>query len=142
MHMEPFLSDKYLSSDESAQDLCRSLLEKDPNKRLGSNGCKEIMIHPWFKSVRWERIISDTEEPPFIPPKDINAASQSEIGTFAEDKNSLKLDEKDDEIYKDWNWTNPKVFAAEILEMLIYERDTGRPLVPLTVGGTCCCTIM
>ena len=138
--MEPSLCEKYFS--ETSSDLVLLLLNKDPNKRLGTNGCEEIMTHPWFKSVQWEKIISDTEEPPFVPLKDINAASQSEIGTFAEDRNAPKLDEKDAEVYKSWNWTNPKVFAAEVLEMLIYERDTGRPLIPLTVGGNCCCTVM
>ena len=138
--MEPVLADKYFN--DSASHLCRALLDKDPRSRLGRNGCDEIMAHPWFKPVKWDKIISDVEKPPFIPLRDINAASQSEIGTFAEDRNAPKLDDKDNEIYKNWNWTNPKVFAAEVLEMLIYERDTGRPLIPLTAGGTCCCTVM
>lgn len=140
IHMEPSLCDKYFN--ETASDLVLLLLNKNPDKRLGTNGCEEIMTHPWFKTVKWEKIISDTEEPPFVPLKDINAASQSEIGTFAEDRNAPKLDEKDAETYKNWNWTNPKVFSAEVLEMLIYERDTGRPLIPLTAGGSCCCTVM
>ncbi len=138
--MEPQLSDRYFSP--VAKDLCLRLLDKNPATRLGHNGCNEIMAHPWFKPVKWDKIISDTEKPPFVPLRDINAASQSEIGTFAEDRNAPKLDDKDAEIYKNWNWTNPKVFAAEVLEMLIYERDTGRPLIPLTAGGNCCCTIM
>ena len=138
--MEPQLCDKYFN--ESASDLCLALLDKNPRSRLGCNGCEDIMAHPWFQAVKWEKIISDTEKPPFVPLRDINAASQSEIGTFAEDRNAPKLDEKDVETYKNWNWTNPKVFSAEVLEMLIYERDTGRPLIPLTAGGSCCCTIM
>ena len=138
--MEPQLSGKYFN--ESAMDICMSLLNKDPNQRLGSSGCEEIMSHPWFRPVRWEKIISDTEQPPFIPAKNINAASQSEIGTFAEDRNAPTLDELDARLYSDWNWTSPRVFSAEVLEMLIYERDTGRPLIPLTAGSACCCTIM
>ena len=140
IHMEPQLGEKYFN--ESAADICRLLLNKNPTIRLGSKGCEEIMAHPWFKPVKWDKIVSDTEPPPFIPLKDINAASQSEIGTFAEDRNAPKLDDRDTETYKSWNWTNPKVFSAEVLEMLIYERDTGRPLIPLTVGGTCCCVVM
>lgn len=142
MNMEPHLCEKYINSNVHAKDICLRLLDKDPNTRLGANGCEEIMLHPWFRKVQWEKIISDTHEPPFIPLKDINAASQSEIGTFAEDRNAPKLDETDDEVYKDWNWTNPKVFASEVIEMLIYERDSGRALIPLTAEGTCCCTIM
>mmetsp|Transcript_15686 Transcript_15686/g.19127 ORF Transcript_15686/g.19127 Transcript_15686/m.19127 type:complete len:680 (-) Transcript_15686:1156-3195(-) len=140
MHMDPQLGDKRF--DEDAKDICLRLLDKCPDTRLGNNGCEEIISHPWFNTTNWEKIMNDTEPPPFVPLKDINAASQSEIGVFDEDKNAPKLDEKDTKIFKDWDWTNPKVFSAEVLEMLIYERDTGSPLIPLTAVGTCCCTVM
>lgn len=140
LHMEPSFESKKFS--KTSIDLCKRLMDKDPNARLGSNGCEEIMAHAWFKEINWESIISDRAKPPFIPLKDINAASQSEIGTFAEDRNALKLSDEDQAVYKDWDWTSQKVFAAEVIEMLIYERETGRPLIPLTVSGTCCCTIM
>lgn len=99
------------------------------------------MAHPWFKDLDWEMIISDRAKPPFEPLKDINAASQSEIGTFAEDRNALKLSDEDQDVYQDWDWTSQKVFCSEVIEMLIYERDTGKPLIPLTVAGSCCCAI-
>jgi len=140
LHMEPSFESKKFTP--SSTDLCRRLLVKDPKNRLGSKGCEEIMAHEWFKDVNWEMIISDRAKPPFEPLKDINAASQSEIGTFAEDRNALKLSEEDQTSYKNWDWTSQKVFAAEVIEMLIYERDTGKKLIPLTVGGTCCCNIM
>jgi beta-adrenergic-receptor kinase len=130
--------------EPDAADLCRRLLDKNERTRLGRNGCEEIMAHPWFKSVNWESIISDRKKPPFIPAKDVNAASQSEIGNFAEDKayHETVITEKDDEVYKDWNWTNPRAFAAEVIEFLIYERITGEPLLPISQSGTCCCIIL
>ncbi len=138
--MEPsFESRKF---DDASTDLCKRLLDKDPNTRLGSKGCEEIMGHEWFKPINWEMVISDRQKPPFIPLKDINAASQSEIGTFAEDRNAAKLTEEDQAVYATWDWTSQKVFSSEVIDMLIYERETGRPLIPLTVGGTCCCTVM
>jgi beta-adrenergic-receptor kinase len=60
------------------------------------------MAHPWFKNLTWEAIISDRKRPQYIPPKDVNAASQSEIGTFAEEKSSLEVTESDDKIYNQW----------------------------------------
>jgi len=140
LHMDPSFESKKFT--RASTDLCKRLLDKDPDTRLGANGCEEIMAHPWFKDTNWESIQSDREKPPFVPLKDINAASQSEIGTFAEDRNAPRLSEKDQEIYKDWDWTSPRVFSAEVIDMLIYERETGRPLVPLTVGGSCCCALM
>ena len=142
LEMEPVLDPKKF--DEDAADLCRKLLDKDEKTRLGVKGCKDIMDHPWFKDLNWESIITDRKKPPYVPPKDVNAASQSEIGTFAEDKTFQEtvLEDKDDDHYNDWDWTNPRAFAAEVIEFLIYERETGQPLLPMTGGGGCCCAIM
>eukprot|EP00557_Chaetoceros_sp_GSL56_P005688 CAMPEP_0176499150 /NCGR_PEP_ID=MMETSP0200_2-20121128/12752_1 /TAXON_ID=947934 /ORGANISM="Chaetoceros sp., Strain GSL56" /LENGTH=674 /DNA_ID=CAMNT_0017897507 /DNA_START=81 /DNA_END=2102 /DNA_ORIENTATION=- len=137
LNMEPSFESKKFTP--TSTDLCKSLLEKDPNKRLGSNGCKEIMKHPWFDGVDWEIIISDKAVPPFQPLKDINAASQSKIGTFAEDKSAIKLTDDDHGVYVEWDWTSDRVFANEVIDMLIYEREAGRPLVPLSDNAGCCC---
>ncbi|GAX22629.1 beta-adrenergic-receptor kinase [Fistulifera solaris] len=141
MEMEPeFPPEKF---EPDAADLCQQLLRKDEKKRLGYNGCSEIMSHPYFKNINWEAIISDKEIPPFIPAKDVNAATQSEIGNFVEDKKYQEtiLTEEDEEHYKDWDWTNPRAFAAEVIEFLIYERTTGEPLLP-PKHEACCCAIM
>lgn len=142
LEMHPdFDSSKF--SDEAA-DICRLLLDKNEATRLGANGCKEIMKHPYFRSCNWEEIISDKVDPPFVPPKDVNAASQSEIGTFAEDKtfHDTVLSDKDEAVYENWNFTNPKAFAAEVIEFLIYERVTGEPLLPIQHNASCCCAII
>eukprot|EP00567_Pseudictyota_dubia_P010995 CAMPEP_0197464904 /NCGR_PEP_ID=MMETSP1175-20131217/64267_1 /TAXON_ID=1003142 /ORGANISM="Triceratium dubium, Strain CCMP147" /LENGTH=690 /DNA_ID=CAMNT_0043000907 /DNA_START=995 /DNA_END=3064 /DNA_ORIENTATION=+ len=104
LEMDPVFDSKRF--DDDAADLCRRLLDKNEKRRLGVKGCEEIMAHPWFRDVNWEMIITDRKRPPFIPPKDVNAASQSEIGTFAEDKtfHETVLDQKDEEIYKNWDW--------------------------------------
>eukprot|EP00980_Cylindrotheca_fusiformis_P007330 scaffold1525_cov142-Cylindrotheca_fusiformis.AAC.130 len=130
--------------ERDAADLCEKLLEKNEKIRLGTNGCEEIMAHPWFKNYNWEAIITDKKKPPYVPPKDVNAASQSEIGTFHEDKKHQEcvLDLKDERYYKDWDWTNPVAYAAEVTEFLIYERETGEPLLPISQNTGCCCTIM
>lgn len=130
--------------EKDAADLCDSLLKKDENIRLGTRGCEEIMAHPWFKNVNWESIMSDRKRPPYLPPKDVNAASQSEIGTFVEDKKYQEcvLDLKDERYYRDWDWTNPHAYAAEVIEFLIYERETGEPLLPISQNTGCCCTVM
>jgi hypothetical protein len=139
VEFEPIFDPIYFEPD--AADLCRKLLDKDENTRLGNVGCEEIMSHPWFNNVNWEMIITDRKKPPFRPPQDVNAASQSEIGNFAEDKDTV-IDERDEAIYKDWDWTNPRAFSAEVIEFLIYERETGEPLVPMPQNPTCCCGIL
>lgn len=130
--------------DPDAADLCRRLLDKNEETRLGHGGCEEIMAHPWFKNVNWDSIITDRKTPPYVPPKDVNAASQSEIGNFVEDKayQETTISEADEEVYKDWDWINPRAFSSEVLEFLIYERESGEPLVPITHNASCCCVIL
>lgn len=140
--MEPDLSSDHFTSD--AADLCRRLLDKNPKSRLGAHGgCEEIMAHPWFQSVKWADIISDRQRPPFIPANDVNAASQNEIGHFADAQSkevrSTILDAEDEIKFKDWDWTNPRAYCSEVLEFVTYERDTGRPLVPESMNGDLCC---
>jgi beta-adrenergic-receptor kinase len=142
LEMDPqFPDDKF---EPEAADLCSRLLDKNEKTRLGSSGCEEIMAHPWFKNMNWEAIISDRKRPPFVPAKDVNAASQSEIGNFVEDKayQAMVITEEDENVYKYWDWTNPHAFAAEVIEFLIYERKTGEPLVPTNHSATCCCTLL
>uniref|UniRef100_A0A7S2YEW8 G protein-coupled receptor kinase n=1 Tax=Entomoneis paludosa TaxID=265537 RepID=A0A7S2YEW8_9STRA len=142
LEMEPEFPKEFFEPD--AKDLCMRLLEKDENVRLGTGGCEEIMAHPYFKNVNWEAIISDRKRPPFVPAKDVNAASQSEIGNFVEDKTYQEtvLDERDEAFYRNWAWTNPRAYATEVIEFLIYERETGEPLLPIAQNAGCCCVVL
>lgn len=57
----------FLSS--TVKSLLDGLLEKDPEKRLGSGptGTKEIKDHPWFQNVNWEAYLKKEVKAPFIP---------------------------------------------------------------------------
>lgn len=56
---------------EDLKDLIRKLLEKNPAKRLGSNGdADEIVNHPWFKGVEWDKIMKKEVKAKFIPDLD------------------------------------------------------------------------
>lgn len=52
-----------------AQSLLRGLLERDETKRLGSgpSDAKEIMQHPFFASIDWEKLFKKEIDPPFVP---------------------------------------------------------------------------
>lgn len=50
------------------KNLLLGLLEKNPNKRLGTvQGAKEIIDHPWFKDLRWDQLELRKINPPFVP---------------------------------------------------------------------------
>lgn len=56
-------------SEPLARDLIAKILEKNPLKRLGcgAKGPKEIMAHPWFKSLNWDNLDNRRYEAPWKP---------------------------------------------------------------------------
>ncbi|KAG0904370.1 hypothetical protein G6F34_000245 [Rhizopus arrhizus] len=48
-----------------ARDFMERLMTLDPTKRLGYNGAEEVKQHPFFKSIKWDTLL--TEAPSFIP---------------------------------------------------------------------------
>ncbi|KAJ3390457.1 camp-dependent protein kinase catalytic subunit [Entophlyctis sp. JEL0112] len=52
----------------NCKDLVSRLLEKAPDKRIGSQGDgQEIRGHPWFKTVNWAKAEIRQMQPPFLP---------------------------------------------------------------------------
>ena len=51
------------------------------------------MAHPWFLKggVGWDTFLADAADPPFLPNQDINAASQSAIGSFNDEAQYRKM---------------------------------------------------
>ena len=60
--MKPYFSPE-------ATSLLKALLERDPEKRLGSadDDAEEIKRHPFFQSINWEDIALQRHEPVFKP---------------------------------------------------------------------------
>jgi len=125
--------------DDKVKDLCRKLLDKDGSARLGARGPNEIMAHPWFADLNWEDIIGDRMIPPSKPPKDINMATQSEIGAFADDKQSKKVEltDADQKFYEGWEFVSNRAFQEEIVQFMRYEEIAG-PITPQIHSNSCC----
>jgi len=135
LEMDPEFNELF---DDDSRDLCLALLDKNPDLRLGAGGPEEIMDHPWFDEIDWDELKADRTPPPFIPKKDINAASQSEIGQFQEDHSKKsELTEEDHQIYANWNYTNSKMFQSEVVEFLTLEEENG-PIMPIEINRGCC----
>lgn len=138
LEMEPVLHPSKF--DDELANLCKRLLDKNPETRLGNNGALDIMTHDWFKDIDWDLIISDKYPPPFIPAKDVNAYAQSDIGKFSEDKTTIT--EEDDAMYKDWDFVNNNAYNDEVIEFLITERNLGKPLLPPDHSSCNCCIVL
>mmetsp|Transcript_9551 Transcript_9551/g.11808 ORF Transcript_9551/g.11808 Transcript_9551/m.11808 type:complete len:344 (+) Transcript_9551:1154-2185(+) len=123
MEMEPPFESTKFSYDEL--DLCRKLLIKNPKDRLGANGCVDIQTHAYFKGLQWDVVVRNRTAPPFEPPREINAISEDEIGHFEEDDEhkDVVLDEKDHDVYNNWEYVNPQAQINEVLEYLVYEKS-------------------
>ena len=50
-----------------ARALLTLLLERDPVKRLGSNGAEEIKSHPFFDDMNWKKLLAKEYQMPFKP---------------------------------------------------------------------------
>lgn len=48
-------------------DFISGLLEKDPKKRLGTESKEEVLNHPWFSNVNWDKLYKKQIKPPYEP---------------------------------------------------------------------------
>lgn len=55
-------------SDE-CKDLVSKLLQKNPENRLGNgpNDAEDIIKHPWFQGMNWDKLVLRKVKPPFVP---------------------------------------------------------------------------
>ncbi|RDW89262.1 putative protein kinase [Coleophoma cylindrospora] len=78
----------YLSAD--AKDLLTRLLRKDPNKRLGANMPKDLLLikkHRFFRKIDWKLLAKREVEPPISP-----LITDPELAeNFSEDFTTLSL---------------------------------------------------
>jgi serine/threonine protein kinase len=58
---------RHKAMNSESFDLCAGLLNREPTQRLGHNGGNEIMAHPWFKNIDWEKLFKCEIDPPFKP---------------------------------------------------------------------------
>ncbi|CAI5709637.1 unnamed protein product [Hyaloperonospora brassicae] len=56
-----------------ARSLISKLLNRDPSRRLGGgpNGGRDIMAHPFFEAIDWDKLLRKEIEPSFVP--DVNS---------------------------------------------------------------------
>lgn len=133
LEMEP---EYHKIEDEEARDLISKLLCKNPYKRLGANGPHEIMRHSWFKNLAWDKL--HILKAPYIPGRESNADSNSEIGDFPDEKEISKLPlDIDNSIFHDWDYIWPTGTEEEVVELLIHKDLQGVN----NLQGSMCCSI-
>lgn len=53
--------------DREAKSLITGLLDRDPLRRLGTNGASEIKAHPFFHQIDWKFLLNKKYAAPFLP---------------------------------------------------------------------------
>ncbi|KAF2736202.1 Pkinase-domain-containing protein [Polyplosphaeria fusca] len=70
-----------------AQDLLQKLITSDLTKRLGNlhGGSKDVMNHPWFAEVTWERLQKKDIDAPYVPPVRAGVGDASQFDKYPEE---------------------------------------------------------
>ena len=87
---------------DDIKDLITKLMDKNPDKRLGSNGdADEVVNHPFFQGFDWEKLMSRQLTPPFAPDADFNLKKDKPKSNNGRDNLvSIARDEREDIIDK------------------------------------------
>ncbi|KAI9706803.1 MAG: camp-dependent protein kinase catalytic subunit [Bogoriella megaspora] len=76
-----------------AQDLLQKLITQDLTKRLGNlvGGSKDVMQHPWFAEVTWERLAKKDIDAPYVPPVRGGMGDASQFDKYPEESEQYGL---------------------------------------------------
>jgi beta-adrenergic-receptor kinase len=126
--------------DDSAIAMLSELFQRDPKKRLGSNGADEIKLSLFFSNLDWGVLENGSMEPPFVPNRDINAQSQEDIGDFERTKKT-PLTPEDHKFFEQIEFTSSEAIQRELADFLQYEEDHG-PIKLQSGADVGCCTLL
>jgi len=72
---------------QDAQDLLSKLITSDLSKRLGNlhGGSKDVMNHPWFAEVTWDRLMKKDIDAPYVPPVKAGMGDASQFDKYPEE---------------------------------------------------------
>uniref|UniRef100_A0A8C5A1M4 G protein-coupled receptor kinase n=1 Tax=Gadus morhua TaxID=8049 RepID=A0A8C5A1M4_GADMO len=110
-------------------DLCRSLLTRDPEQRLGCqpSGAADVQSHAFFNTVNFRMLEAGLVVPPFKPdPKLVYCSDVQDIDEFSTVK-GVSLDCADDHFYSKFNtgsvcvnWQNEMIETGCFLELNLF----------------------
>ncbi|XP_063295356.1 serine/threonine-protein kinase N2-like [Pelobates fuscus] len=101
-----------------ARSILRSLLNKDPENRLGAseNGAWDLKSHPFFEQIDWFALLFKSVRPPCVPsiegPDDIrnfNTMYTSCAPILTPPDESKSLSDVELELFKDFNWVSDRI---------------------------------
>jgi serine/threonine protein kinase len=106
-----------------ARDLLDKLLERDPKKRIGFGvrDAEELMEHPFFDSIDWEKLAKKEVKPPYIPKTKRIDDLRHIDPLFKEEKvedtpatSNLRLSQKEMNHFTEFTYSKDKHITAEV----------------------------
>ena len=92
--------------------------------------------HMFFKDINWGMLSNADVEPPFTPNRDINAASQDDIGEFT--KSKAELTQEDVKMFEQMEFVSSPNVQKEFVQLLQYEDVHGPVELQKEVDVGCC----
>lgn len=104
----------------AAKDLISRLLERDPNKRLGSTkrGVSAIRSHEWFASIDWQALVDHKIQPVIRPVQGlVNAKDVYDIDRFDQHatRKIVVTAEDNEKYYRNFNHIMSHQWQSEVL---------------------------
>jgi len=108
----PLKMPKWLNvHEQDSKDLMKSLLCRDPKKRLGAGqkGFEEIKEHSFFRDFSWDELLARQLEPPFLPKGEVYAEDQEAKGDAVEQSggSAAEEDAEGDDGHDGWEDPDP-----------------------------------
>ncbi|CDW74610.1 protein kinase domain containing protein [Stylonychia lemnae] len=109
------------SISHEAKSLLISLLNRNPNKRLGAapTDAEEIKKHPFFDGIDWDRIIRRDYE---VPKPNIRQIVQQEINPSIFEDIPLNIDGVNNNNIPGWSFVNPLENKEQMIEINVNDQ--------------------
>jgi serine/threonine protein kinase len=100
---------------EDTTDFVQKLLDKDPERRLGSgkDGPDEVMAHPFFSEVEWNDLYHKRVPAPFIPV----VANRIDVSNFGSDYTLV-------DTFMNFDTPECMIFSFRILTWIITDTES------------------
>ena len=112
--------------DKTTEDFISRLFSFYPENRLGANGAEEIMNHPYFKDIDFNKVLNKEYVPDYIP--NLNDSILIDEGSFIKEDEAIKNTYCED--FLDGDISSDKKKIKPTYDGFTYIRDDDYIIVP------------
>lgn len=96
------------------------VVQVNPERRLGTNGAREIRKHPWFARMDWQLLEAKKLKAPIVP-RLANLTDTSNFDSFETQASAPPINTRNDRnIWQLWEWVD-SALSSSLLQPLYVE---------------------